>query len=148
MDLNVIKFLLSHLRVNKLGKIIFEDEWISFTKVRDESVWPPYTLGLQFKILWISSKTQGFDPWGWEKLFHVYIFHLFTHFRGWMLLYWLETLVYSDFGRNILDELQLFFWDSCGTILWHSFFFCCICVNVFYYSCSFQLYDILISQVW
>ena len=148
MDLNVTMMFLSYLGVNTLGKTIWEDWWFSFTKVRDESVWPPYTLGLQFKILWINSTTQGFDPRGWDKLFHVYIFQFLTHFTGWMLLYWSDTLVYSDFGRNIFDELQIFWWDSCGTIFWHSFFLCCICMNVFYFTCSFQFYNMFYSQFW
>ena len=58
----------------------------------------------------------------------------FSLFKGWNHLdVWLlirDTSVISIW-QNLMDELQLFWWNTCGMEFWLSFFLCFICLMFF-----------------
>ena len=116
-DVNVIMVFLLLPRVNTLGKWTQWGVMNQFTKFRDESLGPPYTLGIQLSFWWNLSSSHGFEPWGWEELFwgldHVLFdsFHRLDFFgcKG------IDQRLYCNhFGMKLIERLQLFLWDTYG----------------------------------
>lgn len=133
-------------RVSKLGKWPPWHVMNQFAWVRDDSLWPCYTLAISSIFVATTPPLMDSTPKATMSCFEAYILWFLIHSTSWTPLD--IVLVFHTLAWNILDELQIFCWDSHGMVFWYCFFLYFVCVNVLCLHDPFHFWICLIFKVW